>query len=126
MPVPLTEAQVTKQCVDFLEAERWKCVRLQSGLFQRPGGKSRVKVGEEGIPDYVCFRQDNFFFLEFKRKGGRVRPSQKKWIAEAEAEYITVVIINGLDILRAWLSQRGWYIERYRTRWNDNPLESRP
>jgi hypothetical protein len=115
--VKLSESHVTKQCTDYLEAERWKCIRLQSGLFQRPKGKTRIRVGEPGLPDFICVRGAEFFFLEFKGAGGRLRPAQKEWIAMADERGFPVCVVDGLDTLREWLGEK-----RLRFRWKDDVL----
>jgi len=109
----LTEAQVTKQCIDFLIAEGWRCIRLNSGLFQRPGGKVRVRIGEPGMPDYVCFLGDQYFFLEFKGANGRLRENQAKWIRQAVADRLNVTICAGLDELRDRLAGRITHDENF-------------
>jgi len=108
----LTEAQVTKQCIDFLLAERWYCIRLNSGLLQRPGSTARLRVGEKGLPDYICTRGNEYFFLEFKASGGRLRTAQRDWIARAKADSLNVLVCSGLDELQEWLLGPWWYVPR--------------
>lgn len=53
----LPENQVTKQCVDWLNAKGWNVVRQQSGLFTRPGGQARIRIGEPGTTDWRMERR---------------------------------------------------------------------
>jgi hypothetical protein len=70
----LTEADVTKQCKDWLEARGWRGVRMNRGLMKRAGGAT--SFGEPGQPDwlFLLYRQSNealacAIWIEFKRPG---------------------------------------------------------
>ena len=114
MPINLTEAQVTEQCIDYLRAEGWRCIRLNSGLFQRPNGKHRVRIGEPGMPDWICVPGGRVhghlrpaaFFLELKRsKGGQLSDAQSRWIYDATEDGLLVCVCRGLDELREWMGK---------------------
>lgn len=114
MSIDLTEAQVTEQCLDYLIAEGWRCVRQHSQVLRQLHTEQRVQVGEPGIPDWIIMPtrrvHDKWggyadtFFLEFKRtKGGRLRESQKIWIPLARADGLLVCVCRGLDELKKWM-----------------------
>ena len=88
--VKLSEADVTKQIVDFLRAHRWRVVRQQSGLFRSPTSNARVRIGETGMCDWYAYRPVKmnhsnglvqFFELEIKAPGKRPSMSQEAYMA---------------------------------------------
>jgi len=105
----LSESSVAKTIKDFLLAEGWTVLRLQSGLFQRPGSKDRITIGEKGLPDYVCMREDSYFdttaklfFLETKATNGKVRPSQEEWMKNAKRRGLKSVVAYSFDQFKEW------------------------
>lgn len=110
----LRESDVARQIVDLLHSESWMVIRLQSGLFQRPGSKSRIRAGEPGLPDYVCFKGQSSgfhlwtytFFLETKSVTGKLRPEQVAWHKSAEERGITVCVASDIDEFKNWYRAR--------------------
>jgi len=87
----LSEKIVTKQIVSFMQAHRWRAIRLQSGLFSRPMSQSRVRIGESGMPDWVFVRHcvsgwDEVLFLEIKATEGLLTDAQMDWHSQARRD----------------------------------------
>jgi hypothetical protein len=107
----LREADVTRQILDYLHAHGWRCLRMQSGLFQRPnGGKARVRIGEAGLPDYIVMRGNpavrtcpQMFFLELKRPGGKPSAAQMEWRRQAEADGFAVCCADSVEYIAGWI-----------------------
>lgn len=100
--IQLSENDVERACVDLLRLHGYYVVRLQSGLFKTPDGRW-IRVGETGLPDYVCVRSD--FFLEVKRPKGKLSDAQREKIFELEACGFHVATIDSVERLEAWLSE---------------------
>jgi hypothetical protein len=68
---PLSEADLTKLCVDFMEARGWRALRHQRTIV-----RGQFQTGEPGIPDYqfIYYLQKQPYgiclnlYVEFKRK----------------------------------------------------------
>lgn len=97
----LVENDVEKACIDLLRAKGYYVVRQQSGLLKTPDGRW-IRVGEAGLPDYVCVKCD--FFLEVKRPGGKVNDAQRRKIWELEACGFHVAVIDSVERLQTWLA----------------------
>lgn len=96
----LSEAQVTKQIIDFLRAEGWRCIRLQSGLFQRPMSGVRIRIGEPGMPDWLVMKQRcplYAAFLEIKGTGKTSRPDQVAWRTAAQKDGFTCEVFDNFE-----------------------------
>ncbi len=101
----LTEADVTRQCVDYLTAEGWRCIRLESELVTGASGKPK-RIGETGMPDYVAIWSDmglDLFFLELKAPGKKPRRSQLEWHSQARDDGFDVCVADSLECLKDWL-----------------------
>lgn len=99
--VKLAENDVERAAIDLLRLKGYYVVRLQSGLLKTPDGRW-IRVGEPGLPDYVCVKTD--FFLEVKRPGGKLNAAQVNKIFELEACGFRVAAIDSVEHLAAWLS----------------------
>jgi hypothetical protein len=69
---PLSEADLTKLCVDFMEARGWRALRHQRTIV-----RGQFQTGEPGIPDYqfIYYLKEHSvygfclnLYVEFKRK----------------------------------------------------------
>ena len=99
--ITLTENDVERQCIDLLRLKGYYVVRLQSGLLKTPDGRW-IRVGEPGLPDYVCVKRD--FFLEVKRPWGKLSGAQVNKIFELEACGYAVAAIDSVERLATWLA----------------------
>ncbi len=80
-PKPESERAIQQQIVLFLRERGW-FVQVYSGSFQALPGLS-------GHPDILAMRVRSdgmliLLYIECKRKGGELRPSQEKWLKRAE------------------------------------------
>jgi hypothetical protein len=59
---------------------------------KKVGTRPEAILEQDGIPDFLVFDEDegNFYFLEVKAHGDRLRDSQQKWITEFD--YLPVKI----------------------------------
>jgi hypothetical protein len=120
----LSEAEVTRQIRDFLEAHGWILRRQHVGTFVplREALKLKngipivlhpVKIGEEGESDWQAIRSFDesmgfcwVIFIEIKAPGKRPRFEQAVWLEAMrrmgyEAEYF-----DSLDTFMAWYRER--------------------
>jgi hypothetical protein len=90
----LKEADVTKQCVQLMEAHGWKAIRLQRGLMRRRDGSVAMTIGEKGMCDWLFLRTQwsvqatgsaLVFMAEFKGEGKKPSAAQIKFMAEMRA-----------------------------------------
>lgn len=128
-PKPL-EAEVCDEILTWLRLHGWRVERVtaesyvqhvhvqcpQCGCDFTRGVSRRHKLHEtveEGTPDYLCSKwfgqglASISFYLETKRPGGKLRPSQKIWHADALGRGIPVCTADSIALVRAWL-QRVW------------------
>jgi len=106
--IVLTEAQITRQCIDYLKVEGWECVRQHVGMFQTRTGRT-VTIGKAGDPDWIAFRFDaagySLFYIEFKSPTGRLRKAQRIRIEQLRDVGHEVCVCRGLDDLKAWMRE---------------------
>lgn len=115
----LREADVVKQCGDFLKYRGWHEINMPSGLLERPGKKNksngreegqRLRVGEPGCSDKVYMRPIDegycaLFFCEYKRPGETLRPQQEEWHVLMRERGFRTVVIDSLERLTRWLEE---------------------
>lgn len=101
----LKEEDVILQCLDLLWHKGYYPIRLPVGKFRRLDDDRKVWVGQKGLPDYVVLHERyGGFLLEFKRPGGKLRPSQQKFIWEVrQAYHLRVAVVDSVALLQAWL-----------------------
>jgi hypothetical protein len=108
----LTEKMVTEQVIGWLKAKGWLCVRLQSGLVDLPGAR-KMRVGTPGLPDWCCFKDKRYFFLELKRAGKQLSADQIQWFVEvAGRKKLNAIWCDGLGNFLAKFEVEPWSIER--------------
>ena len=93
----LPENIIEKQLCDFLSAHGWRCIRLLAGTFKWMHGQGVVTGAMPGTPDWLVIRGAEYFMLEAKASGGKLRDSQQVWIRQARQESIPVVVANNYD-----------------------------
>jgi hypothetical protein len=101
----LSERDIEKQLVDYLRLHGWHVHRLEADLWRSKRASAREEVG---TPDFICLRRASWyeedrsvraFYLEVKRPGGKLRPSQEFWIGYARARGWCVIVADSLDSL---------------------------
>ncbi len=117
------EAQVTAQCVDFLESHGWRAIRMNRGMA-RYGDRGVVTYGEPGQADWIFVRYGTYrpilamkrvelMFIEFKSptdrrkcicrtKKPRTRCTpcdQQNWRVREQARGAVVLRIESLEQL---------------------------
>jgi hypothetical protein len=107
----LSENDIERQIVDWLCANRWIVTRQQSGLFQRPGGKGRVRIGEVGLADWRAERPTHglyveLFYFEVKAPGKLPSRDQANWLAKMWRLGFEADWFDGLDKFLAWYRER--------------------
>lgn len=108
----LSEADVTKQCIDWLQAHGWTAIRRHVGTFTAGSGRL-VKLGEKGDPDWLiyCPWEDpgygyaRLFHLELKAKGGRLRKEQRIRHSQLRFDGQLVCVADSLDGLQKWIEE---------------------
>jgi|GEM_PF-5746243 len=127
----MRENDVETAICDFLRLHRWRVQRNQSGLFQRPGSRARVRIGEKGMFDWEAIRPVgsvdrsfsateaanagvvDFFYLETKRPGGKITVEQATWAREVERRGIATVVADSLEGFQNWYFARYPYRDPY-------------
>lgn len=107
----LSEADVQRQCIDWLEIHGWRCIRTGYGAIHR-NGRAVEHYGEEGMPDYLAiFYTDiqhaaQVVWIEFKRPGGKgarkgtLSKLQRVWRDVERKRGATVLVIESLEQLQ--------------------------
>jgi len=113
MALALKEKDVSEQIVRYLQALGWTVVRQQSGLFSRPGSKSRIRIGEVGAADWYAVRSaygrtlrlsSEFFYFELKAPGKKPSPEQLLWLDSKKRSGIPAEWFSGFNSFREWYS----------------------
>lgn len=68
----LTEAQIQRQCLEYLNYNGFYAFRYNSGLVRVIRNRNQtgmVKLGEAGMPDILALRDGQFYGFEIKRMG---------------------------------------------------------
>lgn len=104
---PLSEKAVTDQCISFLRAKGFLCIRMQSGTVRGLTGGSFIKLNPKGTPDWIaiygCYLTGytKTLFLEMKRsKGGKLSADQVAWHADAAKKNLAVLVVSDFDQFR--------------------------
>jgi hypothetical protein len=102
--ITLTEAQVVKQCIDYLKARNYWCRKNHVGRFKTMAGGWIIE-GPVGIPDYIAAHElYPAFFIEFKRKGKLLRPTQQTEFEVIQFGFrLAAVMVDSLEELMTWL-----------------------
>lgn len=112
----LSEADVTKQCIDFLRAHGWRCIRLETMPVTGPGG-GMTMIGEPGQPDWIVIRSKfctdwlnrdlaRLIFVEFKAPGKKLMRQQIAWHDQARSDGFEVLVIASLEALQEHMRWR--------------------
>lgn len=95
----LSERQVTEACIGWLRAKGWYMVRLQSGLVRGATRGTFMRLGEDGLPDWIAFKGTTYFFLEMKASGKKLGDKQAEWFRFAERSGFPAIWADGLSRL---------------------------
>jgi hypothetical protein len=103
----LTEKQNTETIIGWLRAQGWMCIRHQSGLLVTEKG-GRIRVGSPGAPDWICFKESQYFFLELKATGKKLSVDQLLWFGLAEQRNINAIWADGYEVFLARFKAAPW------------------
>lgn len=97
----LSEAEIQNQVMQLLLLHNFLVIRFNSGKIRNHVKSYRViNTGKsEGLPDVIAFKKDFFLMTEIKDQKGKLRESQKEFIAAAERSGVKVHVINDLQQL---------------------------
>jgi hypothetical protein len=91
----MTEAQIERQCSDFLALDGWRLVKTDPCSDPRRG----KGFGEKGMPDCLYLRYcaqspmgSHVLWIEWKGPRGRVAPHQALWHFTERARGALVVV----------------------------------
>lgn len=99
-----SEAEVVKECIEWLHRRGWICKRNHVGTFYSRTGVP-VKVGEKGEADWhikkpiskgVCMFAD----VEFKSQTGSQSKEQMEYESKAISKGIVYLLIHSLEDLQ--------------------------
>lgn len=74
------ESKIQKEVIDIMEAKGFFVIKL-------------IKTNKNGIPDLLCMRKDEYFFIEVKSAKGKLSEIQKYRIKELETFGIKSFVI---------------------------------
>lgn len=97
-----------------MELQRQVCDELdRRGIWWRhvPRGAGRRRKQLNDIPDLICIGHGVTFYIELKRKGGKLRPGQEKFVEMCRQQEIPHAVIDRWDDAMLFLS---WVATRYR------------
>ncbi len=104
-----TEAEVTKECVEFLHKLGWRPKRNHVGVFYTKNG-TPIKVGETGECDWVFTHPKHpAFWLEMKATGQIPRKEQLEFMAKLKHFGYLAGFTDSLDFLKECLFEWGYY-----------------
>lgn len=81
-PKPDSERAIQREVVTYLRRKGWFVQITSAAMKNSPGMR--------GVPDLICHLPDVMMkttltlYVECKRKGGTLRPSQEKWLEKAK------------------------------------------
>ena len=74
------ESKIQKEVIDKMEAQGFFVVKL-------------IKTNKNGIPDLLCMRKDEYFFIEVKSSKGKLTEIQKYRLKELETFGVRTFVI---------------------------------
>jgi hypothetical protein len=108
---PPSEAFEHKRVLMYLELGEKQGRWIFSHLASESSSKSqRIKNArnglKKGLPDFLVCAPTRVLFIELKkRKGGKVSPEQKVWIAALSAAGCPATVARGFDEAKAFLEK---------------------
>jgi hypothetical protein len=94
----LSESDVQRACVEFLEAERWR-------VFVTHEKDARKSSGRKGQPDLVAVRRGENLLVECKRPGEKPSPDQVEYGRRAIEDGLRYIVVDDVARLRAELGR---------------------
>jgi hypothetical protein len=103
--VVLSEAEVIDRCEEVLRKRGYWLKRNHVGKFRTPADEW-ITMGPPGIMDYIAVHETwPAFFIEFKRRGKRLRDDQQTQFEEIQFGYrLAAVMIDSVEELSDFLS----------------------
>lgn len=105
-PLPkLSEKDVIAQCSDYLQCRGYWLKRNAVGKYRHAVSGNYAEFGPPGIPDYLAIHERYpAFFIEFKRPGKKLRPTQVTEFFKLQVGYrLAAVMVDSLDQLQDFL-----------------------
>jgi len=104
---PQTEAEVTKECVEFLHSLGWRPKRNHVGLFYTANGVP-IPMGERGEPDWTFTHPIHpAIWIELKKTGESPKDVQREFIAKLKHFGYKAGWTDSLNRLKEMLSEWG-------------------
>lgn len=97
----MSEKELQKLVQDLADMMGWR--------WYHPNLSMRDRAG---FPDLTLVRPPEFFMVELKSEKGRIRPDQKKWIADLQASGVEVHIWRPSDWYTGDIEQRLTHSDR--------------
>ncbi len=98
----MTEAQISREIVDFLRMVGWAVYDTGQGYRREPGG-TRITAG---LADLVCIGHGRALFVEVKSQRGRLRDSQREFAGHCADNGVACVCWRSVG--EAW----DWHVEQ--------------
>lgn len=97
-----SEAEISEACGKYMVRAGWLVIRFNSGAMKIGDRYLRAYIIENngqssGVSDYICFREDQFLFMECKTAKGTHTDSQKAFAELAAQHGAKVHTVRSLD-----------------------------
>jgi hypothetical protein len=106
-----TESALVAACLQFLQLRGLVAFRVNAGSLAVGSGRARryVRLAPAGMGDILAILPPagRLLSIECKRPGGRLRPSQARWIDLVRAQGGLALVVRSLDQLIAALDAEG-------------------
>jgi Holliday junction resolvase-like predicted endonuclease len=89
----MTEQAIQNSIVSYLKKQGYLVYKL-------------ITVSEAGVPDLIIHKQSHTFYIEVKKKGGRLSPIQKYQIAKLRKTGIDVIITDNLQEIKDYIKEK--------------------
>ena len=108
MKLKVSEHQIQTLLMNYLQANRWYVLRLNSGKYAvGEGSNRRMVIGQEaGTPDLMCFKYSkdqantDLVFIEVKVPGNKPTEVQVRKMKELEAHGARTMVVHSLEELQ--------------------------
>jgi len=95
----LREHEIQTQCMNYLKAKGFYCLRLNSGKYSVGEGRNRrfIMGQEAGTPDILAIKYGKCYFFEIKKPKGKLTFYQKHKMKELEGYGARCYVIHSLE-----------------------------
>ena len=107
-PIELSERDIQRQCLQYLNYNGFFAFRYNSGMVKinDKNGTRMIKLGEAGMPDILAIKKGQFYGFEVKRPKAKPTPWQLMAHEKLKTYGAKVYIVHSLAELQKHLGGR--------------------